>query len=231
MNITTERRAGIYMIRNEVTGGRYYGSSVNLARRSREHLSDLRLGKHRNGPLQSSWNEYGGDCFTFSVLAVLERSDYAATETRLLKRFVGTAGCFNLGTVAGHSMLGRRHSAHARQLMVEAAIGRVPTDAARRAMAAAWRPGSSDTFQKISAALKGKPKSAAHAEHCRTARCGIPHTDEVRARISGSLMGNVRSPESLAKRSASMKATLAKKRIDRALRLFAANYIPPMVAA
>lgn len=194
--MTTERRAGIYMIRNEVTGDRYYGSSVNLRTRSVTHLSTLRRGVHRNRWLQSSWNKYGEAAFTFTVLAVLERNEVLATEQRLLDANVGTAGCMNLAADATAPTLGMKHSAA--------------------------------SIAKSSAKLKGRV-----------------FTDEWRARISAAKRGvptTKHSAETRAKMSASIRAAYAgggfdrakiwrTRRIRNALRLFAAHYIPPMVAA
>lgn len=158
MKASTERRAGIYVIRNEVTGDRYYGSSVNLRTRSVTHLSTLRRGVHRNRWLQYSWNKYGQSAFAFAVLAVLERGDLIATEQRLLVANVGTPGCMNVATEASAPMLGRRHSPESRAKTSARHKGRVFT--------AEWKA-------RISAAKKGVPTQG--------------HTPETRAKMSVSI--------------------------------------------
>ena len=60
--------SGIYEIVNVVNGHRYIGQSSNIPRRWNNHLSCLSRGKSKNPHLQRSWNKYGRDAFSFSVL-------------------------------------------------------------------------------------------------------------------------------------------------------------------
>jgi excinuclease UvrABC nuclease subunit len=59
---------GIYKIVNSQNGKIYVGSSVNIERRWRKHKAALRSGRHRNPHLQNSWDLYGEETFSFSVL-------------------------------------------------------------------------------------------------------------------------------------------------------------------
>lgn len=45
---------GVYLIKNKVSGKRYVGSSRNLGRRIKEHVSKLEKGYHSNNHLQAS---------------------------------------------------------------------------------------------------------------------------------------------------------------------------------
>jgi group I intron endonuclease len=58
----------IYVIENTVNGKIYVGQSVDGKRRLQDHLSTLKNNKHGNKHLQSSWNKYGSDGFTFTIL-------------------------------------------------------------------------------------------------------------------------------------------------------------------
>lgn len=55
---------GIYKIINLKNNKIYFGSSNNLYKRSADHFSALRKGKHENKHLQSAFNKYGEDSFT-----------------------------------------------------------------------------------------------------------------------------------------------------------------------
>lgn len=62
------RTAGVYCIRNTVTGRVLLGSSVNLHGPFNRHRTELRLGSHRCPALQADWNRLGEDAFAFEVL-------------------------------------------------------------------------------------------------------------------------------------------------------------------
>lgn len=66
-------RSGIYFIENAETGQRYYGSSNDVARRFRNHKSQLRRGKHHNDHLQRAWNKYGELAFIFAFFWPVEK--------------------------------------------------------------------------------------------------------------------------------------------------------------
>ena len=61
--------SGIYKITNLVTRDYYIGSAVNLNSRKRTHFANMNLGKHPNKHLQSSYNKYGKENFSFEILA------------------------------------------------------------------------------------------------------------------------------------------------------------------
>jgi group I intron endonuclease len=61
--------ACIYQIKNEVNGKLYIGSTIRPAYiRKYEHFSKLRENLHGNDHLQKSFNKYGENNFTFSVV-------------------------------------------------------------------------------------------------------------------------------------------------------------------
>lgn len=58
----------VYQIKNEITKQVYIGSAKNYEDRKRRHIQSLNKNKHINPKLQNSWNKYGSDSFSFSVL-------------------------------------------------------------------------------------------------------------------------------------------------------------------
>jgi len=59
---------GIYKIENIVTKKFYIGSSNDVNFRYRAHLSKLKNNSHNNKHLQSTYNKYGIQTFSFSIL-------------------------------------------------------------------------------------------------------------------------------------------------------------------
>lgn len=60
-----ERKAGVYIIRNNINNMVYVGSSINIINRLNWHYSALSSKKHYNTILQNSVNKYGLDVFDF----------------------------------------------------------------------------------------------------------------------------------------------------------------------
>lgn len=60
--------AGIFQIKNTVTGKFLLGSSLNLDGVWNSAKFTLELGNHRNRQLQADWKQYGPEAFVFEVL-------------------------------------------------------------------------------------------------------------------------------------------------------------------
>lgn len=73
---------GIYKIENLMNHKIYYGSSTNLKKRLREHKCELRKNKHINKHLQSAWNLYGEDYFTFDIVEEFNEGEINNIELR-----------------------------------------------------------------------------------------------------------------------------------------------------
>jgi group I intron endonuclease len=72
---------GIYKIINKLDNKYYVGSSINIERRWKAHLSSLKKNTHKNDKLQNAWNKYGEESFLFIVVKELP----LATESELRK--------------------------------------------------------------------------------------------------------------------------------------------------
>lgn len=60
--------AGIFQIKNTVTGKLLLGSSLNLDGIWNSSRFSLELGNHRNRELQADWKQYGPEAFVFEIL-------------------------------------------------------------------------------------------------------------------------------------------------------------------
>lgn len=86
---------GIYVIVCLVNHKKYIGSSVNIERRWKSHLYNLRKNYHCNYYLQSDWNEYGEDNFQFDIVEIcsedclIQRESFYVNNYKCLNRKFG----------------------------------------------------------------------------------------------------------------------------------------------
>ncbi|KKI88857.1 LuxR family transcriptional regulator [Bacillus sp. SA1-12] len=67
--------AGVYQIKNNKNQKVFIGSTRNLKTLNGIKFT-LENGGHMNKELQSDWNHYGKDAFTFDILEVLKKKDH-----------------------------------------------------------------------------------------------------------------------------------------------------------
>lgn len=191
---------GIYKILNTLTGKFYIGSSISVRNRFYKHLSQLRLGRHRNAHLQAAFDRDGEAAFQFAVLELCERDQLLAREQHHLDTLKPE---YNICAIAGNTM-GYRHGPDAREKMkkthkrTKSFLGRRHTDEARR---------------KISEKRAGRKLSPEHVARIVEANLGNSHTaghqltTEHRAKVSASLLDQWdtggRSKEAAAERARS----------------------------
>ncbi len=78
--------AGVFRVRNTVSGKSLVGSSKNLPAVLNRERFQLQHGSHPDRGLQKDWNELGAEAFQFEILDQLEpSSDPAADLTEDLK--------------------------------------------------------------------------------------------------------------------------------------------------
>jgi len=68
---------GLYAIVHKTKRTAYVGSSNNIARRIKEHKTDLKYNKHHCQHLQRAWNKYGSDAFEIKQIASANSLKYA----------------------------------------------------------------------------------------------------------------------------------------------------------
>jgi hypothetical protein len=80
-------KSGVYLITNTATNQEYVGSSKNLELREKQHFSKLRRNDHCNAFLQNSYNKYGKESFTYTILIVCSEEDARYYEQQWLDKF------------------------------------------------------------------------------------------------------------------------------------------------
>lgn len=92
-NLEDLSRKGVYKIVNTKNKKIYIGSTTDsFKRRLRTHINKLRINKHPNSHLQSSWNKYGEDVFEFQILECLENNDSIFD---LEQKYITDSNCCN----------------------------------------------------------------------------------------------------------------------------------------
>lgn len=99
----TPRPAGIYRIRNTVSGKSLIGSTPDIPGMLNRQRFQLENGSHADKELQSDWNEHGPEVFAFETLDRLEPVDEPtydpAEDLRVLKKM-----WLEKLTAAGHAL-------------------------------------------------------------------------------------------------------------------------------
>jgi len=76
----TSRPAGVYRVRNTVTGKLLIGSTPDLPAMLNRQRFQLEMGSHPDRELQRDWDELGSDAFEIDVLDRLESKEESACD-------------------------------------------------------------------------------------------------------------------------------------------------------
>jgi len=88
--LETKTRAGVYAIRNQITGRALVAGSTNVQGTLNRHRFELQHGRHRNARLAQDWVEHGESSFFLEVLDMVKLSeDPAFNVARELELLVG----------------------------------------------------------------------------------------------------------------------------------------------
>ena len=131
---------GIYMVKNILNDKVYIGKSIDIIKRWRKHKSDLNNNIHDNKHLQSAWNKYGQQCFSFSIVEECSEDKLNDRETYYIKFYHSCDDLYGYNMTFGGD-------------------GCVPTDEIRQKMSNAAKnrpPISEKTREKHRARMSGE---------------------------------------------------------------------------
>lgn len=182
---------GIYKIENKINHKVYIGQTNNLEKREIQHFSSLRNNNHFNSYLQNSFNKYGEENFTFTVLQLCEtREELNYFETYWWEHFVKMVGKNNVYNLA-HTGDAKNTSEETRKKNSLSHKGKTPLNKGKKASQEtieklrishlgqkSWNkgkhPSSEETKRKISEASKGR----------NPWNKGIPMSEEQKKKLS-----------------------------------------------
>jgi len=104
------KNSGIYRITCVANNHFYYGSSINLKSRIKNHLGKLRSGCHRNKRLQRIFDKYGESSLTFEVVKYCDPSFILDEEQGYLDENISNENCVNFCKSAKSPMAGMKFS-------------------------------------------------------------------------------------------------------------------------
>lgn len=194
---------GIYAFTSKVNGFCYVGQSINLAKRKREHLKDLRNGNHHATYLQRHYKAHGLDCLDYKVLEHCQIESLTDREQFWMMQFEPT-GLFN-SIPAADSTKGFSPTQETRLKISLSNKGKKRSEEAKKnySEASKGRKKVPGQLEKMIATRKanqlGKPArklSAEQKEILISSRIGAKHTDEAKARIGAASTGRIFSEES-----------------------------------
>jgi len=81
------KQSGIYCIKNKVNDKKYIGKSINILRRGKSHLNELRLNKSECSYLQNAWNKYGEDNFEFYIVEFCDKEILSQREMYYIQEY------------------------------------------------------------------------------------------------------------------------------------------------
>lgn len=233
-----QRICGLYEIVNTLNGTRYIGSSSHIFRRLIGHRGDLRTNEHHNAHLQHAWLKYGEGSFIFRIICRTTEEDKIPTEQRHLDlAFGGGEKLYNISKNADAPRTGVKHTQETKDKISRINLGRKQSEETLKKMSLSQRgrKHSEETKKKMSLSAIGKPKSEAQKKRMSevnmgkklseehklkmsraqkwkpcAARSHIPST-ETRLKMSLAHSGKPKSPEHVAKVTASIARTRAIK--------------------
>ena len=115
-----EKLSGVYRI--QIAGSVYYGSSLDIYSRKRNHLCKLRAGNHRNKRLQRCFDKYGESALSFNIVIVCDKDSVLDEEQKYLDENIGNDNCLNFCRSASAPMSGIKFSNEHKKNMSDSQI-------------------------------------------------------------------------------------------------------------
>ena len=114
--------AGVYKITCKSNGHYYFGSSIKIELRLKNHISKLKAENHRNHRLQRIYNKYGIDSLMFEVVEYCSPEKTLIVEQKFLDKYANDENCINFCKDAKAPMKGLKFSEHHKRKMSESQI-------------------------------------------------------------------------------------------------------------
>ena len=178
MTSIVPRAGGIYQWRQRSTGRKYYGSTIDFRRRSKDHYNLLCDNKHFNIHLQRAWNKYGANDFVFEVVEIVtDKAKMLIREQWYLDHAVKWGKDFNIAKSAGSPAI--PWTKERRQAQARVMTGKILPASTRERMGKAHKANG----QKPPSP-KGKTLPEAQKKKIGDANRGKVRSKELRAKIS-----------------------------------------------
>lgn len=114
MSKKIEKICGIYCIESLIDGKKYIGKAVDINRRVKRHIQNLKNNYHYNKHLQRVWNKYGENNLRFYIIEICEIEKLADREIFYIEAFDSMNNGFN-NTYGGDGASGTRHTEEAKR--------------------------------------------------------------------------------------------------------------------
>ena len=198
--------SGIYRIRIDrgVAPPKFYiGQAAIFEKRWASHLRTLRLGKHKNQPLQRAFAKYGEVSLSFEILLICRRNDLNFYEKMILDSLPDDA-VYNLCRACVGSKLGVPMTLETKAKISAANKGRRLGPEQREAVRQAnmRRVVSAETREKMSLSHMGNKNSLGHKQ-----------TDNHRQKVREFFKGKKKPAEEIAKRQETRAANRAARNL------------------
>jgi group I intron endonuclease len=174
-----QNRSGIYQL--VVNRKNYIGSAIDLPKRLRSHVNDLKANRHTNIHLQRAFNKFG--IIDFDVLEIVENAQ------SLIKReqyFIDLLQPhYNISLIAG-SQLGFKHSEKTKRLISQIQIGKKMSPESVALMAASKRGVKlSESHRKNIALSKTGDKNPFYRAGTNHPQYGTHKSEATKQKLSG----------------------------------------------
>lgn len=146
-------KSGVYQIYNPINEKRYIGSSIDIARRLKEHRRDLIGNRHHNEHLQNAWNKYG-DVLEFKPLEYCEPENLLELEQLYIDYYNSADRQFgyNIDAIADHAKPGFHLSEETKMKISKSNSGKKRSpkviEKCRKAQIGVPKPKQSETMKR-----------------------------------------------------------------------------------
>lgn len=114
--------AGVYRITCKSNGHYYFGSSIKIESRLKNHILKLKSQNHRNHRLQRIYNKYGIDSLMFEIVEYCSPEKTLIVEQKFLDKYANDENCINFCKDAKAPMKGLKFSEHHKRKISESQI-------------------------------------------------------------------------------------------------------------